>query len=519
VRRLLLLLTALMLLLSAGPALGAKGERARTAKDLDGDRIPNTRDKDVDGDRRSNRRDRDIDGDRRPNKRDLEMDGDRRPNKRDRDIDADRRGNCPRDKDMDADGIPNVRDLEMDTDGRPNKVDPDVDSDGIPNKRDSDIDCDGLGPREDPDLDGDGIPNYMDDDSDGSGSKRSGEIPFGVNLPRSFFGLVADHVGAASGAERGAYLDAVADTGVGTIRQKFEWARVELAPGDYDYTFYDRYVADVTSRGFEILPVLFEPPAWRSARPADGGARGTYPPASNAEFAAYAAELVRRYGPGGSFWAEHPHLQARPIRSWQVWNEPHIRSYWPTGQDPAEYVAMLREVGGAIKAVDPGAEVVAAGLSETNIGIPVDEYLRGMYQAGGLGTFDTAAIHPYASGADITYDIMARARRIMNRSGDTGARIWVTELGWATWGETRNPFNLGPRGQAELVRRVWATLVNERDSLGLRGLIYYNFRDIPPHAPDFQDYFGLHVGLVDSSGAAKPALDSFRGAVKAMSLP
>jgi hypothetical protein len=504
VRRLVVLLV-LMLALPASPAaFAATGHRSKL--DVDGDRIPN-------------KRDRDIDGDRRPNRRDLEMDGDRVKNGRDKDIDADRLRNCPRDKDMDADRIRNVRDLNMDGDARPNGRDRDVDADGIPNGKDRDIDCDGLGPREDPDLDGDGIPNWKDDDADGSGSRRSGQIPYGVDLPRSFFGLVADHVGAASGAERQAVLDQVEATGVGMIRQKFEWSRIEVAPGVYDFGFYDQYVADVTRRGFDVLPLLFEPPPWRSARPAVGAARGTYPPRSNAEFAAFAAMLVRRYGPGGTFWSEHPGLPARPLRSWQVWNEPHIRAYWPTGQDPAEYVAMLREVGAAIKSVDPGAEVVAAGLSETNVGVPVDEYLRGMYAAGARGTFDTAAVHPYASSADITYDIMARARRIMNRSGDTGAKLWVTELGWATWGQTRNPFNLGPEGQAELVRRVWATLVSERDALGLRGLIYYNYRDIPPHAPDFQDYFGLHVGLVDRQGAAKPALQSFSGAVRAMIAP
>lgn len=497
----------------------AKEKRLSARADIDRDGIADKRDGDVDGDRRSNRRDRDIDGDRRPNGRDRELDGDGVRNARDRDIDADRRRNCPRDRDMDADRRRNVRDLDMDGDGLPNGEDPDVDADRLPNGRDRDIDCDGLGARVDGDLDGDGIPNHLDPDSDGSGSKHSGEIPAGVALPRSFFGLVADHVGAASGSDRFAVLDQVAATGVGTIRQKFEWSRIEVSPGEYDFRFYDDYVADVTSRGFTILPVLFDPPAWRSGRPASGGARGTYPPASNDEFGAFAALLVSRYGPGGSFWRANPQLAERPLRSWQIWNEPHIRAYWPTGQDPAEYVDMVRRVGSAIKAVDPGAEVVAAGLSETNVGVPVDEYMRGMYRAGARGAFDTVAVHPYAPSADIAFDIMDRVRRIMNRSGDRDTPIWVTELGWATWGDTKNPFNLGPAGQAALVRRVWATLVSERDRLGLRGLVYYNFRDISAHAPDFQDYFGLHVGLVELDGSPKPALGSFQQAVKAMSAP
>jgi len=42
-----------------------------------------------------------------------------------------------------------------------------------------------------------------------------------------------------------------------------------------------------------------------------------------------AAETVRRYGRGGSFWAANPGLPALPPRSWQVWNEPsQTNGYW-----------------------------------------------------------------------------------------------------------------------------------------------------------------------------------------------
>jgi hypothetical protein len=59
--------------------------------------------------------------------------------------------------------------------------------------------------------------------------------------------------------------------------------------------------------------------------------------------------------------------------------------------------------------------------------------------------------------------------------------------------------------------------VSERNQLGLRGLIQYNYRDIPAHAPDFQDYFGLHVGLIYRDGRQKPAYGRFVHTVRAMS--
>ena len=42
---------------------------------------------------------------------------------------------------------------------------------------------------------------------------------------------------------------------------------------------------------------------------------------------------------------------------------------------------MLRTVGEGIKAVDPGAKVVTAGLNESELGIKLVPFLNGMYRA------------------------------------------------------------------------------------------------------------------------------------------
>jgi hypothetical protein len=272
----------------------------------------------------------------------------------------------------------------------------------------------------------------------------------------------------------------------------------------------------LVSRGFSILPVLFDPPSWRSSRPTIGAHSGTYPPSSNAEFADFAVRLVRRYGAYGSFWSQHPWVPYRPLRAWQIWNEPQTRAYWPNGPNAAQYVAMLRTVGSAIKHADPGSEVVAAGISDSILGIPLHDYLRQMYAAGARGTFDTMAVHPYAPAADIAYDIVADMRRVMDDNGDRSKPIWVTELGWATWGDNPSPFNVGVDGQAEVVKRAWAALVAGRDALRLRGLAYYSYGDIAPYAPTYGDFFGLHTGLVQRDGTPKPAFWTFEATVNAL---
>jgi hypothetical protein len=487
--------------------------RGWSRRDLDGDHRPNRKDRDIDGDHRPNKRDCDIDGDGKLNGRDRDTDGDRIKNKRDRDVDSDRIKNN-RDRNIDQDKLRNckpgrlhdkVRDRDMDGDGIPNQRDRDMDGDGLRNDVDNDTDDDGISNRKDPDIDCDSIPNYEDDDSDASGSSFGDTVPH-AHLPHSFFGMVADAVQSSSGGARRSVLDQIAGTGVRLLRQRFNWNWIETSPGVYNFGYYDRYMADVVSKGFSVLPVLFDPPPWRATGISDGHFH--YPPRSGTEFGAFAARLVRRYGPNGGFWHAHPGLPYRPLRAWQIWNEPHIRQYWPAGPNPAAYVAMARPVAAAIHAADPGAQVIAAALSQSNLGMPMDSYLRGEYAAGAAPVFDALAIHPYAGAADQVFDIMDRIRRIANANGDASAGLWMTELGWATSGPA-SPYNLGEAAQAILIRRVWSALVQERAQLGLRGMIYFNWRDQSPYAPSFNDFFGLHTGLLAIDGRHKPAYQSF----------
>jgi len=222
--------------------------------------------------------------------------------------------------------------------------------------------------------------------------------------------------------------------------------------------------------------------------------------------------LVSRYGPGGSFWRLHPELPAVPIRAWQVWNEPSLPAYWPSGPDPAEYTRLLGVVGRAIKRVDPKADVVTAGIPDSRLGISFDNFVEGMYNAGARADFDTLAIHPYARDADGVAAAVEDARRIMNLHGDGSARIWVTELGWADAGP-RSSFTVGAAGQARRISSVLSTLVSLRYQAHLRGIVYFGWRDGAPYAPNFKDFWGLHTGLLDLSGRPKPALSAFAGAV------
>lgn len=337
-------------------------------------------------------------------------------------------------------------------------------------------------------------------------------LPADSKLPGDFFGIVSEDAFANPGAYRTATLNRLARIGVGIVRQTFDWAAIERAPDQYDFTTYDSFVGSLAIRRMTVLPVLLDPPPFRSSKPKTGAAAGTYPPADYADMGRFAATLVRRYGPRGRFWKLHPELPKVPIRAWQVWNEPSLPAYWPAGPDPAQYTRLLEVVGHQIKRFDHRAEVVTAGIPDSRLGIPFSDFVKGMYRAGARGSFDSLAIHPYSRDATGVAAAVEDARQIMDANGDRRSDIWVTELGWADAGPASS-FTVGASGQAERISSVFRTLVRLRHQARLRGVVYFGWRDGAPYAPAFKDFWGLHTGLVDIKGNPKPALSAFAGAV------
>ncbi len=345
----------------------------------------------------------------------------------------------------------------------------------------------------------------------GCGNDHADEQRSPQALPRDFIGIVAEDALAAVPRERRRILRRLHAAGVGLIRQTFDWARVERAPGRYELAALDAYVAATASARIEVLPVLFNPPGFRSSAPRRGAGRATYPPKSPASLGRFAATLARRYGPKGSLWRTRPRLPRVPIRSWQVWNEPNLPTYWGGDPDPPAYARLLAAAKRALKAVDPHAEVVSAGLPESRLGIPFEQFVRRLYEAGAADSLDVFALHPYAADAGGALRAVERTRELLDEL-DAHAPIWVTELGWASGGP-RSPFTVGERGQAARVGAVLRDLVDQRRALGVRGVVYFNWRDAPPY-PGGQDFFGLHTGLLRRNGSPKPAFDSFRAAVR-----
>ena len=312
--------------------------------------------------------------------------------------------------------------------------------------------------------------------------------------------------------ERGAAPQA--DAGIGIARAWFYWSLIETAPSRFEFYWYDPLVAAAAQNGVRILPVLIDPPAFRSSY-GGGPAAGMYPPARDADMANFAEQLVDRYGPDGSFWEQYPSIPRVPIRSWEIWNEPNIWPWWGPGPDPAAYTQLLSDVGASIRHCDSHAEIVAAGLpnSPSHLGSPAAAFLDGMYRAGAKGSADSFGIHPYASTVDQMLSQIRDFRAVMQTYGDSSP-IWVTEYGWGSDGPPTS-LTTTEAGQAQLVGDSVRAFANSRHALGLRGFVYYQWADVQAPA-NYVPSVWHYSGLTHVDGQPKPALGALRDAVTAI---
>jgi polysaccharide biosynthesis protein PslG len=329
-----------------------------------------------------------------------------------------------------------------------------------------------------------------------------------------FVGVTAQDILMENPSFRACSLNQLAGAHVGVLREAFYWAGIESAPGEYQLGPQDDYVADAARRKMSVLPTLLWAPDFRSTAPTSGRRHGFYPPRNPGDMGAFAAVLAKRYGPNGSFWQAHPELPYFPIRSWQIWNEPNLPVYWADGPNPAAYAALLRASADAIHGVDPGADIVTAGLpySADRRTMSPEKFLKRMYAAGARGTFTTLAVHPYSDTVKRMIVALARMRRVLVRNGDANVPTWVTEVGWATSGP-RSVFTVSRKRQAQLIAETTRVLSHQRRRLRLRGFVIYNIRDSKP-TPGDHDFWAFHSGLFDLKGRAKPAVKSLRAAAR-----
>jgi hypothetical protein len=343
-------------------------------------------------------------------------------------------------------------------------------------------------------------------------------------LPRApvgFFGI--DPQGALTPADI-RYMKA---GGIESIRVGLTWSEVQGGyGGEYNWSNLDHTVALAAAGGIRVLPGFY------GAAP--GVADYRRMPIQNARqragWTAFLKAAVKRYGPGGEFWAEHapgngvnyqPAIQNLPIRTWQIWNEANFH-YFAYPVSSSRYAKLLALSSRAIKSVDPGAQIILSGLfgrptAHGKNGMPAAQFLRQLYRKPGIKSdFDGIALHPYAADTEELEEMIEEMHEVTAENHDRPG-FYVTEMGWGSQDDPNTvSFEVGKRGQAEELRNSYGYLLENRYRLNLKAAYWFSWKDFAGscsfcdstglfrQGPRFHSKPAWHTFLSFSHGRARP---------------
>jgi hypothetical protein len=332
------------------------------------------------------------------------------------------------------------------------------------------------------------------------------------SVPQGFFGVMYDHgVEKAADDVQNAQFDVMASSGVETVRTVFDWGEAQPRGRGSEFRFArtDGIVRRAALRNIDVLPVVLYTPRWARAY----RNRFTSPPKSRADYVTYLAALVKRYGPAGTFWTDHPELPKRPLREWQIWNEPHLPAYWNAPENgrygyARAYPLLLRASHNIVKGLDPGAKIVMAGITQR-----AWEEIEVLYQRGIKRYFDVAALQIFPQTIRRAVKATAFFRDAMRRRGDGRKPIYLTEITWpASKGRTEGikfQRQETPRGMATKLSRMYSAMAARRTRLRVAKVFWYTWSSPYGRGGSIFNYAGLlrydHGGFV-----AQPALGAYQ---------
>lgn len=280
-----------------------------------------------------------------------------------------------------------------------------------------------------------------------------------------------------------------------------------------------------------VLPFLYGTPRWLAGQP-------TKLPIDSSRarraWVAFVTAAVRRYGPGGEFWAEQTQrggvgpeyttvpLAAMPIRNWQIWNEANF-FYFAFPVSPQRYARLLKLTAPAIRGADPGARITLSGFFGNpdeggRRGMDAAEFLDALYRSPGIGAdFDAVALHPYAFHVEDLEELTEQVRAVVVSNHDASAGLYITEMGWGSQNDPEQvAFEQGARGQARELRGAYRYLIDNRRRLNLKGTYWFSWKDVPGSC-NFCDSVGLfragkrfrpkpawHALVAITGGSARP---------------
>lgn len=346
---------------------------------------------------------------------------------------------------------------------------------------------------------------------------------------------------------RSLWLGRARALGAGWVRLTVPWfvvAPYQLPPRfdaasasdpNYHWSWLDDVVRDATSHHLRVLLMINQPPTWAYGRnPPSAALAPAWRPNIGA-LGAFAHALAQRYS--GRFPDPlNPGRHLPRISYFQAWNEPNLRvalmpqwtrshRHWVPAS-PAYYRRMLNAVYANVKAVQPRAYILAAGLAPYGDPPGVDRmppvvFLRELLCLAGKrlrrercrdpAHFNAIDIHPYAltptiharNANDVSVPDLGKLSRVLSvarrfhRALPGGRKpIWVTEIDWTS--RPPDPYGIPIGRQTRFVALAFYEFWRQ----GVKNMFWFLIRDLA-----YKSLAG--AGVYFSSGAAKPSARAF----------
>jgi hypothetical protein len=351
--------------------------------------------------------------------------------------------------------------------------------------------------------------------------------------PPRFFGVMGNGPLDRAGVDLVKETALMRSNGVETVRLPIEWpdlqpyrsftdvpakerARfVDVAGIPTAFAATDARIKASALSNVEVLALVMRSPLWAGRDPSNYMTT----PRDPDQYGAFLTALIGRYGPNGSFWIENPGVPRRPLRHFQIWNEPNLKHYFPVASWAPAYAKLLRTSYKAIKAADSKATVVTAGMPN----FAWRDYAK-LFRAGvrARGYFDAVAVHPYTDNAAGCVEILSRVRRVLDANGARQTPIWVTETGWpSAQGKAKVlPQHRGwittPAGEATKLTAAYRAYAKSAKQLKLTRVYWYSWVSSDLRGGDAWDFAGLRTVRSDGSFVDKPALAAYRSVARSL---
>ncbi len=294
-------------------------------------------------------------------------------------------------------------------------------------------------------------------------------------------------------------LNMIQAMGFGWVKQEFAWRDIEGAKkGAFDWSRADAVIYAANAKRIDILARLDNAPDWAAPGCFNPAKSTMGPPKKTQDWLDFLTAFATRY--------------KQRVRAYEIWNEPNLAREWcNAAPNPAAYAQFLKASYAAVKAVDPNAMIISAGLTPTTCcpdggqALPDATFFKRMYDAMGgksTGYFDVLGVHaagykaePEADPAVVAKDPVLTnhdasstelkriycfrhvedIHQIMVDHGEGNKQIAILEFGWTS--DATNPayswFRVDENAKADrIVRAYQYAKAHWAPWIGVMSLIY-----------------------------------------------